>query len=58
MSHVTLTDREVLRRPVESGQYTSAEFSHLLAEDEMVESLSRRRQCYDCDDLPVLQGSA
>jgi transposase InsO family protein len=31
-------------------QYTSAEFTDLLAEHQMVRSLSRPRQCWDCDD--------
>jgi putative transposase len=37
----------VLRRPVESAQYTAAEFTALLADNEMVQSFSRPRQCWD-----------
>jgi transposase InsO family protein len=36
-----------LRRPFESAQYTSAEFTGLLGEHEMIQSLSRPRQCWD-----------
>jgi len=37
----------VLRRPLEPGQYTSTEFTDLLAEHKMIQSLSRPRQCWD-----------
>jgi transposase InsO family protein len=37
----------VLRRPAESAQYTSSEFTGLLAEHQMIQSLSRPRQCWD-----------
>jgi transposase InsO family protein len=36
-----------LRGPLEPGQYTSGEFTGLLAEHKMVQSLSRPRQCWD-----------
>jgi putative transposase len=36
-----------LRRPLEPEQYTSTEFTGLLAEHEMIQSLSRPRQCWD-----------
>jgi putative transposase len=38
---------EVLRRPVESAQYTSAEFGQLLVANDIVQSFSRPRQCWD-----------
>ena len=38
---------EVFRRPVEFTQYTSTEFTDLLAENQLVQSLSRPRQCWD-----------
>jgi putative transposase len=37
----------VLPRPLESAQYTSSEFTGLLAHHEMIQSLSRPRQCWD-----------
>jgi putative transposase len=37
----------VLRRPLDFTQYTSKEFTDLLAEHKMVQSLSRPRQCWD-----------
>jgi transposase InsO family protein len=36
-----------LRGSLELGQYTSKEFTDLLAEHQMVQSLSRPRQCWD-----------
>ncbi|MGH9251567.1 MAG: IS3 family transposase [Acidimicrobiales bacterium] len=36
-----------MRRPLEPEQYTSSEFSRLLANHEMIQSLSRPRQCWD-----------
>ncbi len=36
-----------MRRPFELAQYTSAEFTDLLADHRMVQSLSRPRQCWD-----------
>ena len=38
---------EVLRRPLEFTQYTSAEFRGLLGRHELVQSLSRPGQCWD-----------
>jgi hypothetical protein len=38
---------EVLQRPVESTQYTSTEFTDLLTDHKMIQSLSRPRQCWD-----------
>jgi transposase InsO family protein len=38
---------KVLRRPVDFAQYTSSEFTDLLAQHEMLQSLSRPRQCWD-----------
>jgi transposase InsO family protein len=38
---------EVLRRPLEFTQYTSAEFRELLAEHGIVQSLARPGQCWD-----------
>jgi putative transposase len=38
---------QVLRRPIESAQYTSAAFRQLLAQHGIVQSLSRPRQCWD-----------
>ncbi len=49
MSSYSLPDTAALRRPPEPGQYTSTEFTDLLAEHHMVQSLSRPRQCWDCD---------
>jgi putative transposase len=37
----------VLRRPVESGQYTSREFADFCAENGVVRSMGRRATCYD-----------
>jgi transposase InsO family protein len=37
----------MLRRPPDSAQYTSAEFTSLLADHGMVQPLSRPRQCWD-----------
>ena len=44
------------------SQYTSRDFTDLLGEHEMVQSLSRPRQCWDCEDRravvrPLLAGS-
>ena len=39
-------------------QYTSHEYTTLLADHEMLQSLSRPRQCWDCDDAGVLIRSA
>jgi transposase InsO family protein len=36
-----------LRRPLEPGQYTSAEFGRLLEAHTVVQSFSRPRQCWD-----------
>jgi transposase InsO family protein len=38
---------ELLRRPPEFAQYTSKEFTDLLAEHEIAQSFSRPRQCWD-----------
>jgi len=38
---------EVLRRPLEFAQYTSAEFRQLLARSGGIQSLSRKGQCWD-----------
>ena len=45
MSSYALPDTAALRRPLEPGQYTSKEFTDLLAAHEMRQSLSRPRQC-------------
>ena len=37
----------MLQRPVESTQYTSTEFTDLLTDHKMIQSLSRPRQCWD-----------
>jgi putative transposase len=37
----------VLLRSIEPGQYTSSEFTGLLGDHEMIQSLSRPRQCWD-----------
>jgi putative transposase len=37
----------VLRRPLDFAQYTSSEFTALLADHDMIQSLSRPRQCWD-----------
>jgi putative transposase len=37
----------VLRRPVEFTQYTSSEFTTLLTQHHITQSLSRPRQCWD-----------
>jgi putative transposase len=37
----------MLRRPLDSAQYTSSEFTDLLAANEITQSLSRPRQCWD-----------
>ena len=37
----------MLHPPIESAQYTSTEFTTLLADHNMVQSLSRPRQCWD-----------
>jgi putative transposase len=37
----------VLRGSLEPGQYTSTEFTDLLAANEITQSLSRPRQCWD-----------
>ncbi len=39
--------KPALRGPLEPGQYTSKEFTDLLAEHTVVQSLSRPRQCWD-----------
>ena len=39
-------------------QYTSTEFTDLLADHDMIQSLSRPRQCWDCDDTGALLRSA
>ena len=45
--HLRSVQQAALRRPLEPWQYTSTEFTDLLAENEMTQSLSRPSQCWD-----------
>ena len=47
MSSYALPDTAALRRPLEPGQYTSAEYRQLLDARGIVQSFSRPRQCWD-----------
>ena len=44
MTHLPV---EVLRRPVEPGQYTSQEFADFCATNGVVRSMGRRATCFD-----------
>jgi putative transposase len=44
---ITHLSVEVLRRPIESGQYTSQEFADFCAENGVTRSMGRRATCFD-----------
>jgi transposase InsO family protein len=48
---------EVLRRPLDSAQYTSYDFSRACPAG-VERSMGSVGDCYDCDDPPVLLRSA
>jgi putative transposase len=47
MTTYGLPSKAVLQRPIEPTQYTSSEFTTLLTNHHITQSLSRPRQCWD-----------